>query len=1330
VDPLTGALRLRANDVSVSGGRGSLGVSRGYDSRQLTGGEQGPLGPQWKLSISGAQEVEKEPAGNVVLVNSSGSRVSFESNGKGGFVSPKGDENLLLEAEKEGEKIKAYLLKDPTAGTTIRYTQPGGAGPWVMSSSEGALSKATGEKETVEWERPEGVTRPKLALAPAPAGVTCSATVKEPKELSEGCRALSFMYATETTATGEAPSQWKAYKGRLIKVSFTAYNPSSKAMETTAVAEYAYDGQGRLRAEWDPRLSPALKTTYGYDGEGHVVAVSPAGLQPWLLHYGTTASDPSAGRLLAVMRPPASTPAALKEADERPAPTNTVVPTLSSTSPVIGTTLSIASNGTWSNSPLAYSDAWEDCYTYESKETCTAIPGAVNNTYTPQLRDAGYTLRALVTAVNADGATVATSAASKAVAAVAPAYHSQFGKTGEAEGQFKGPVSDAIDASGDVWVVDSSNSRVQEFSASGAFMKAIGWGLSNGKAEFQTCTSACKAGISGSGAGQFAKPEGIAVNQQTKNVYVSDKANNRIEEFNSEGKYVAKFGESGSAPGQLDDPEGIAIVPAGAVTSPTSGEVWVGDFANDRIDEFTETGEYIGSFGSEGSGEGQFKGPDGIAFSGEDVYVVDSGNSRVQEFSMSGTYVAKFGAKGTGEGQFQTPTGIASEPVSGDLYVADSANNRIEEFNPAGTFVVAFGKKGEGNGEFTSPQSLAVNPTGDVYITDTTNNRVQALEPKYSTNNPSPEPPVLGTSAVTTINYNVPLQGAGAPHEMTKTELEKWGQKDDPNQATAIFPPAEPMGWPAKDYKQASITYYDEAGHTVNHATPSGGIATSEYNEDNEVIRSLSADNRAAALKETCESVEKCKSAELAKLLGTESKYNSEGTELVSTTGPQQKIVLENGHEEKEARNKTIYHYDEGAPEGGHYGLVTKTEDRSIWQTGEGGYVEGTPRITTDSYSGQEDIGWLLRKPTSVTTNPEGLDMVQNTIYEPLAGNVLETTSPEAQSAAAYVSRFATEGDGKAITTDPSGDVWLLEISPNNKVKEISTSGALLREFGFKTSGHGNGEFYNPSGIAVGPNGDVYITDEGNNRVQELTPAGEYIRQWGSEGSENGQFKRPADIAIEAKGDVWVVDTGNDRVQEFTSEGVFIKKLGSKGSGNGQFEFAAGGFANGIVVDSGNHVWVGDREHKRVEEFTTEGTYIRQIALSSPANGIASDPEGHLWVIKGATHAQEFSATGENIGTGAGAETGAEMAGLEAIAIDRTGNIWVANSGHIAKWRATPSHCATHPRRAAKERAKETSNSPQRSLQTPPATYGSPTPQTTVSRSSPRQVRSTRKSRD
>ena len=358
-----------------------------------------------------------------------------------------------------------------------------------------------------------------------------------------------------------------------------------------------------------------------------------------------------------------------------------------------------------------------------------------------------------------------------------------------------------------------------------------------------------------------------------------DKGNDRVEEFSSSGAYVSKFGEAGSEPGQLSSPTGIAV-------APVSGNVWVGDTLNNRVSEFTEVGAYLGSFGAKGSENGQLNSPEGIAFSGGDAYVVDSANDRVQEFSMSGQYIAKFGSKGTGNGLFETPDGIATEPVSGDLYVSDYANNRIEEFNPAGTFLMAFGKKGTGTGEFTNPEGVTVNATGDVYVADAGNNRVQELKPTYVLNSPAPEPPVLGTSAVSTIDYNVPISGAGAPHEMTKPELEKWGQTDDPAEpvpgeslATAVFPPDEPMGWPAKDYKRATITYLDELGRTVNRASPSSGISTSEYSETNEVIRSLSADNRAAALTETCESKEKCKSAEVASCL----------TRKASTTGKPKK---------------------------------------------------------------------------------------------------------------------------------------------------------------------------------------------------------------------------------------------------------------------------------------------------------------------------------------------------------------------------------------------------------------------------------------------------------
>lgn len=1273
VDPITGALHLGANDVTVGGGTGPLGISRSYNSRQLTAGAEGPLGPQWTLNISGSQTLEEEPATNrVVLIGADGGRTTFESDGKGGFISPPGDENLVLETEKEGETIKAYVLKNPVAGTTVKFIRLGSGGPWVVSSTEGTESQTNGGKEAIEWEQIESITRPRLALAPAAAGIKCSGTVKEAKELAIGCRALSFTYATETTASGEAPSEWKAYKGRLMTVSFTAYNASTKAMETKPVAEYAYDKKGRLRAEWDPRIEPALKTTYGYDAENHVTSVNPAGQEPWLLHYGTTAADTSAGRLLAVTRVGAGTSTQVKEQDEKAAPSNTAVPTLSTTTPAVGTTVSVASNGTWSNSPLAYSYAWEDCYTPEGfGERCTAIAGAVNATYTPQARDAGYKLKAQVTAVNAGGSAVATTATSSALALTAPAYLRKFGEKGAGEkGQVNAPTADAVDSSGNVWVADHNNNRIEEWSATGTWLHTYG--------------------TKGTGTLQFEGPEGIAVNTTSSSasfgdVYVADKGNNRVEELKSNGEYIRSFGEKGTETGQMTAPLGVALAP--------NGNVWVTDSSNNRVDEFSENGAYIGSFGSEGTGPGQFKTPNGIAFSGENAYVADAGNNRVEEFSMSGQYVAKFGSKGTGNGQFETPASIATEPVSGDLLVADSLNHRIQLFNPGGVFLAAVGKKGEGTGEFSGPLGVAANSAGDIYVVDTGNNRMQEFEPKYSTNNPLPEPPALGTSYVTTIAYNVPLSGAGAPHEMTKAELEKWGQADLPSEpapgqslATAVFPPDEPMGWPAKDYKRATISYLDELGRTVNRALPSGGIATSEYNEANEIIRSLSPANRATALKESCESKEKCKSAELAGFLDTKSKYNGEtklereaeeehgghveaGARLLETRGPRHTIRLATGSEVL-ARNRVAYSYDEGAPEGGTYDLVTRTQDSAEYESGQ-----HEVRITESSYSGQSNLGWKIRKPTSVTIGSTGSsgpnNLSRNTVYDSGTGKVVETRTPLSEVVGNYLGQFGSAGSGEGqfgsgigpsdVAVDKAGDLWVTDPT-NNRIEEFSSSGTFLKAFG--TEGTGNGQFKHPEGISVTPwEGNILVADTGNNRVQLFSSTGTFIRKWGTEGSGNSQFHSPKAVIQSPAGWVYVLDTGNNRIQQFNIVGEFQSAFGKAGTGNGELKGP-----EGMAIDAAGNFWVADTLNGRIQELSPTGAYIQQFGKSGSRQGelgsprhVALDARGDVWVTA-LQRVEEFSATGEYLGRLGSQGTGnGQFETPSGIVADTNGHVWVTD---------------------------------------------------------------------
>ncbi len=130
-------------------------------------------------------------------------------------------------------------------------------------------------------------------------------------------------------------------------------------------------------------------------------------------------------------------------------------------------------------------------------------------------------------------------------------------------------------------------------------------------------------------------------------------------------------------------------------------------------------GEFIRKFGSLGSGDGQFLGgPTGVSVDPKgNVWTIElkvfSGNARVQKFNSEGKYLSKFGSEGTGEGQFKEPQGIATD-AEGNILVADTGNNRIQEFNPEGKFVRAYGKEGTGNGEFkkqSRPQRRPVQRT-------------------------------------------------------------------------------------------------------------------------------------------------------------------------------------------------------------------------------------------------------------------------------------------------------------------------------------------------------------------------------------------------------------------------------------------------------------------------------------------------------------------------------------------------------------------------------------------------------------------------------------------
>ncbi len=418
VNARTGDFKLTATDVAVASPGASLMLGRAYDSRQLTQGATGPLGPQWNLSVPDTaansvwQSLKVLGNGSVRATSIRGGIVVFSLSGST-YTSPLGYQTIAL--TKTSSSPLEYRITDGAGNATIFTRASSGEESEPVLVPSGAM-QATGagglNKVTYTFTKTaEGIVEPTKALAPYPTTINC---LKEHvEELVAGCRELTFNYATSTTATGERAAGWGDYKGRLTRVYFTGWDTTAKAMTTTTVAQYSYDTKGRLRAEWDPRISPALKSEYGYDPEGHVSALTAPGQESWIFTYGTTTGDSNTGRLLKVFQAPAS--AALWNGEITK---NTEAPHLSG-SPVVGVRMTV-SDGVWSQSPVSFAYQWMDCSPAGGE--CTPILGATNPNYTPTSSDLGHTLVAQVAAANGGGATAALSVASGKVTSTASGY--------------------------------------------------------------------------------------------------------------------------------------------------------------------------------------------------------------------------------------------------------------------------------------------------------------------------------------------------------------------------------------------------------------------------------------------------------------------------------------------------------------------------------------------------------------------------------------------------------------------------------------------------------------------------------------------------------------------------------------------------------------------------------------------------------------------------------------------------------------------------------------------------------------------------------------------
>jgi sugar lactone lactonase YvrE len=141
----------------------------------------------------------------------------------------------------------------------------------------------------------------------------------------------------------------------------------------------------------------------------------------------------------------------------------------------------------------------------------------------------------------------------------------------------------------------------------------------------------------------------------------------------------------------------------------------------------------------------------------------------------------------------------------------------------------------------------------------------------------------------------------------------------------------------------------------------------------------------------------------------------------------------------------------------------------------------------------------------------------------------------------------------------------------------------LIRKLGKPGTEHTStepGEFAKPSGVAVDEDGNVYVSDTWNNRIQEFDADGRFIRAFGEAGDGPGYFARPKGISIDGDGHIWVADALQDRVQVFTPEGRLLIYIGESGLLPGQFQSLAN-----VMVDKNNRVLTTELYPGRLQVF-------------------------------------------------------------------------------------------------------------------------------------------------
>ncbi len=708
------------------------------------------------------------------------------------------------------------------------------------------------------------------------------------------------------------------------------------------------------------------------------------------------------------------------------------------------------------------------------------------------------------------------------------AFVSQWGaEAGSGDGQFQRPGAIAVDAEGNIYISEWNNGRVQKFDSSGKFITTWGtlWtGSREGDGVFRG--GARSVAIDDTGdvyvldynsvqkftpTGEFLARWGTSGEQARRlavgfhsNVYVTHENSHAVIELDPKGNVASQWQCAGTADGLFSLPGSIAVNP--------SGDAFVADLWNYRIQRLDSEGRFVSKWGGE-----TWFGVEGLAADASgNLYVACGEANEVQKYSPDGRLIGRWGSGGSGDGQFQHARAIAVAS-SGNVYVADRSNHRVQKFADDGRFLAKWGTKGTGDGQFCDPFFIAADDSGNVWVGDQLaggTHRMQKFDgdgqflAKWTRRIMAPRGmPYIGAVAV---------DSAGNSYYVFQDRVEKYDSRGD------LLSSYGEEGTGERKLGNVWGMCVDKAGclYIAGPADPYDSSRMAVVLKAGGWIRRLDANGRFA---------------------GT---WTAEGAE-----------GLPNGLITVDRAGNVYVSYVGGipicklSPDGKPVAKFPIAAARESGFSELGGVaVDHAGRVyAVDSV----DVDWDYGIPSIKKFEPNG-ELIS-------IWGAPETATDKFR----YPARIAIDGTGSMYVTDQS----------SHCVHKLDAQGKYIKSWGEK--GTGDGQFDTPEGIAVDGVGCVYVCDRQNSRIQKFDSDGRFLLKWGKEGSGNGEFHFPAAVAVDKEGNVFIADSDNHRVQKFTAEGKFLTQWGEFGEAPGQFNVPLGiavdNEGNVYVSDSHNH---------------------------------------------------------------------------------------------------------------------------------------------------------------